>query len=190
MKTIYIYLYRVQGVPVYVGQAVNVARRHYGHLRGNSPFEKFLRGNETTLEIVDSVQDVPHGQFANQQEDAAMDQYGTYFPETGRGYNFIRAGQLGDWTEQQRRAHSASVSASNKRRFLGPEFSSKMRKIASRPRKWTDGPHPSMARPDRKPMLGKKHTAKAIAKMRAASKGQIPWNKGITGYHRKRKAAL
>lgn len=118
-RKMFVYLYRLNGSPEYVGQAVHVDRRDLEHVKdGWTPFEKFIQrtGRENfTLEIVGSCLDIPRGQRINALENAMMDKFQTFYPETNRGWNFIRAGQFGDLSLPLYEAwYAASVAAQNR----------------------------------------------------------------------------
>lgn len=93
---ILIYLYRLGGEPQYVGQTMNLENRDRRHTeRQESIFDKFLQSigrDKFTLEVIGQVEDVPQGSKANELENQMMDLYQTFCPESGKGYNFGRAG--------------------------------------------------------------------------------------------------
>jgi hypothetical protein len=91
-----VYLYSLYGYPQYVGQtsADHLEKRHQDHCTGSLVFDQFLMeiGPEKfTLKIVANCEDWPHGVTINLLENEAMELYGTYYPETGYGWNFSRA---------------------------------------------------------------------------------------------------
>src|SRR5713226_5259347 len=96
MNVGYIYGYRCEGRWLYVGQARNIAKRHRGHLRGQSQFEQTLQllfyGCDIEAELVelervegDSSKDLAFN--LNWQETAWMFKLHTYRTVFG-GLNF------------------------------------------------------------------------------------------------------
>jgi hypothetical protein len=83
----YIYGYRCEGRWLYVGQSINVARRHKGHLKGQSRFEQMLQlllygcGIEAELVELERVEGESHKDLSfnlNWQETAWMFKLHTY----------------------------------------------------------------------------------------------------------------
>ena len=126
----YVYLYRLRGEPMYVGQAANVKRRDYQHRKNKdkliTPFDKFLQKigrDKFTLETIGKCEDWPRGIKINTLENAKMDEYGTFYPESGRGWNFGRAEQYGgNRTEQSFESWKVAQAASMKKLWDDPEY--------------------------------------------------------------------
>jgi hypothetical protein len=138
-RNIHVYLYRLNGKPVYVGQAENVERRDRGHQKKTKrvPFDKFLQatGRENfTLEIIGSVHDVPRGKLINKLENEMMDLHGTYYPDSGRGYNFGRANGFEIRNLKQHDSWLMAVRAGIKRRSENPAFSESIVKALAHPK--------------------------------------------------------
>lgn len=134
----YIYLYLFRGKPVYVGQASDVKKRHSQHIQNkdSSPFEKFVRRSNRkkfTLKIIDKIRDVPGGRRINRLENDAMDLFGTYFPESGKGWNFGRAGEFGNYTEATRAAWLNAHKAGNERKCRSTEWKIYIKKRSRNP---------------------------------------------------------
>jgi hypothetical protein len=95
LRRIFIYLYRLNGEAQYVGQAVNVEWRHKAHCKSlGIPFERFMKevgADKFTIEVLGSCVDWPRGPKINALENHFMNVYETYFPDSGKGYNFGRA---------------------------------------------------------------------------------------------------
>jgi GIY-YIG catalytic domain-containing protein/NUMOD3 motif-containing protein len=95
-KPIFIYLYRHNNKPVYVGQTPDIRRRQREHLRDQRkkvPFDTFLREQDPStikFDVIGVTLDIPQGSKANSFENDMMDVYGTFRQEGT--FNFIRAG--------------------------------------------------------------------------------------------------
>lgn len=118
IRTIYIYLYRLNDEPIYVGQTPDIVKRDRAHVKNvkGSSFERLLAQvsrEKFTLEVVCQIEDLPHGAKANALENRIMDEFGTYRPgEPGR--NQSRAGIGNHQTEERYKAARASQRAAMK----------------------------------------------------------------------------
>jgi len=137
-RPIYIYLYRLAGKPVYVGQAVNVAARDKAHIAANGnaavPFDKFLQKtgrDKFTLKVVGQVRDVPYGKKACALENRMMDKFGTYYRTSGRGWNFGRA--VVNHTEESYLAYSTAQRAALNRTDVRTKISAATRAQFQKP---------------------------------------------------------
>ncbi len=95
LRTMYVYLYRLNGEPMYVGQTPCLEDRDYTHqtnwIRPGCPFDKFLHKlgrNKFRLKRVGECIDVPKGKVINALENQMMDKFGTYWPDSHKGWNF------------------------------------------------------------------------------------------------------
>lgn len=110
IRTIFIYLYRYLGEPIYVGQALDPESRDRSHINSRvSSFEKFmaLNGrNNFSIEVVNQIYDVPLGILACSLENEMMDKFKTYRPGVP-GFNQARAG-FNTTLESFRAQHAAT----------------------------------------------------------------------------------
>jgi hypothetical protein len=97
-RFIYCYFCIITGLPEYTGSAWDVEFRDKRHCRDNEiPFDREIasRGRDSfRLETVDSVTANTKSEvltLAVQLENQWMDKLQTFQPESGRGYNFMRA---------------------------------------------------------------------------------------------------
>lgn len=88
-RWMHFYLWLVEGLPVYVGQASSLEKRRKRHCQGRTVFgKKFFRPlmleSGLAVEFRDlqiRVWDRPRGNWANGIEAALVDLYGTRFPQ-------------------------------------------------------------------------------------------------------------
>jgi len=85
---VHIYVAKMRGTIIYVGQTLDIAERRSGHLQGSTQFDVFLRKykEEITFEVLEKVRDSAGGLIVTNRELDLIDQYGTWV-ELGVGFN-------------------------------------------------------------------------------------------------------
>lgn len=183
---IYIYLYCFQGEPVYVGQTCNLEQRDRRHSRRiDSPFDAVLQffGRENfSLEIIGQVEDVPHGEKANDLENEMMDRFGTYRINTGKGYNIARARGPRDFTEEDWKARQDILRAVMSTEPVRQKLRDSWAKPGEKERRTEiliKSFNTLEAKENRsRAQKGRLKTQKERDKISASLKGNVPWNKG------------